>query len=71
MLMMVSWQPVDRSLVFQKGPFVLQSPPVSAYHQQLWLIAQVNTDYNGGTQALSLSPGGVLIAGTSVGIGWN
>lgn len=31
----------------RKGPFVLQSPPVSAYHQQLWLIARITTDYNG------------------------
>ncbi|XP_052089158.1 transmembrane protein 181-like [Mytilus californianus] len=26
------------------GPFILKSPPLTTYHQQLWLIAQITTD---------------------------
>jgi len=33
---------------FQTGPFILKSPPVSTFHQQLWLIAQIVTDFEGG-----------------------
>lgn len=32
------------------GPFVLKSPPMSTFHQQLWLIADINTDSQGGSR---------------------
>ncbi|ELU00224.1 hypothetical protein CAPTEDRAFT_100629 [Capitella teleta] len=32
-------------LLLQTGPFVLKSPPVSTFHQQLWLMADIQTDY--------------------------
>ncbi|XP_022290113.2 transmembrane protein 181-like isoform X1 [Crassostrea virginica] len=32
------------------GPFVLKSPPVSTFHQQLWLIAEITTDSQGGSR---------------------
>ena len=35
-------------LLFQTGPFRLKSPPVSTFHQQLWLIAEIITDNRGG-----------------------
>lgn len=28
---------------FQSGPFVIQSPAVGSFHQQLWLTAQIVT----------------------------
>ena len=31
-------------LPFQTGPFMLQSPPMSTFHQQLWLTAHIDTD---------------------------
>jgi hypothetical protein len=34
----------------QTGPFVLKSPPMSTFHQQLWLIADITTDSQGGKQ---------------------
>ncbi|XP_062606630.1 transmembrane protein 181-like, partial [Saccostrea cucullata] len=32
------------------GPFVLKSPPMSTFHQQLWLIADIRTDSQGGSR---------------------
>ncbi len=34
---------------FQSGPFILKSPPVSTFHQQLWLMAFISTDFDLGT----------------------
>ncbi|XP_055955169.1 transmembrane protein 181 [Patella vulgata] len=34
---------------FKRGPFVLPSPPMSTYHQQLWLVAHIKTDNVGGS----------------------
>ncbi|KAK3098675.1 hypothetical protein FSP39_021835 [Pinctada imbricata] len=32
------------------GPFVLRSPPMSTFHQQMWLIADIQTDSKGGSK---------------------
>jgi len=31
-------------LVLQSGPFILKSPPLSAFHQQLWLTMHVHLE---------------------------
>ena len=31
----------------QTGPFIWKSPPVSTFHPQLWLMAEIVTDYTG------------------------
>ena len=33
---------------FQTGPFLLKSPPLSTFNQQLWLIAHIVTDNSEG-----------------------
>ena len=30
----------------QTGPFILHSPAVSTFNQQLWLVAQIITDFD-------------------------
>lgn len=40
--------------VLQTGPFVLKSPPMSTFHQQLWLIADINTDSQGGREIVHI-----------------
>ncbi|KAK3577395.1 hypothetical protein CHS0354_032242 [Potamilus streckersoni] len=39
----------DKKIDMKKGPFPLKSPPMSTFHQQLWLIAHIITDNAEGT----------------------
>ncbi|KAL3881385.1 hypothetical protein ACJMK2_027833 [Sinanodonta woodiana] len=41
--------PPDAKIDMKKGPFPLKSPPMSTFHQQLWLIAHIITDNAEGT----------------------
>lgn len=40
----------DTHLNMKTGPFPLKSPPLSTFHQQLWLIAHIITDNSAGTR---------------------
>lgn len=41
--------------LFQTGPFALKSPPLSTFHQQLWLVAHIITDNKEGKRAYTCS----------------
>ncbi|RUS87573.1 hypothetical protein EGW08_004679 [Elysia chlorotica] len=53
-------KPADKS---NTGPFILHSPPMSTFHQQLWLIAGVSTEELKGSKFEQEFQMGILIRG--------
>lgn len=47
------------------GPYMLQSPPMSTFHQQLWLIAHIETDSIAGSTFEQQFRLGILIRGVN------
>ncbi|GFR63851.1 transmembrane protein 181-like [Elysia marginata] len=55
-------KPTDQS---NTGPFILHSPPLSTFHQQLWLIASVGTEEHKGSRFEQEFQMGILIRGAN------
>ncbi|BFZ09816.1 hypothetical protein BsWGS_12855 [Bradybaena similaris] len=49
----------------QTGPFILRSPPMSTFHQQLWLIAHVSISNSRGSKFEQEFKMGILIRGAN------
>ncbi|XP_025097354.1 transmembrane protein 181-like isoform X1 [Pomacea canaliculata] len=47
------------------GPYALQSPPMSSFHQQLWLIAHIEVDSKEGTTFEQEFRMGIIIRGSN------
>ncbi|XP_052243617.1 transmembrane protein 181-like isoform X5 [Dreissena polymorpha] len=57
---------VESNVNMMTGPFALKSPPMSTFHQQLWLIAHILTDNKQGTRIEQTFTVSVLIGGIKV-----